>query len=98
MKRRKYCKIWHQCDWEFHAALIAACGSQLHRLYHKRIFDQFRQYVTVDLKTNGFRGVDVITEHRTILDFALKRDVEGCARALQSHLEFYNKHRHLVTN
>ena len=88
-----HCKIWHQCDWEFHAALISACGSQLHRLYHKRVFDQFRQYVMVDLKTNGFRGLDVITEHRAILDAALNRDVTACNRALESHLGYYQKHR-----
>lgn len=81
--------IWHQCDWEFHAALIAACGSQLHCLYHKRIFDQFRQYVMVDLKTNGFRGIDIIHEHQAIVQAALQRDSLGCAKALETHLGFY---------
>jgi DNA-binding GntR family transcriptional regulator len=86
-------KIWHQCDWEFHAALIAACGSQLHALYHQRVFDQFRQYVMVDLKTNGFRGNDIIDEHQAIVDAALKRDYEGCAKALEHHLSFYLIHQ-----
>jgi DNA-binding GntR family transcriptional regulator len=84
-----HCKIWHQCDWEFHATLIADCGSQLHSLYHQRVFDQFRQYVTVDLKTNGFRGNDIIEEHQAIVDAALQRDYEGCAKALENHLSFY---------
>lgn len=92
----EHCQIWHQCDWEFHAALIAACNSQLHRLYHKRIFDQFRQYVTVDLKTNGFRGIDVITEHKAILNAALDRDIKACTAALEDHLGFYDRNRHLV--
>jgi len=92
----EHCQIWHQCDWEFHAALIAACNSQLHRLYHKRIFDQFRQYVTVDLKTNGFRGTDLITEHKAILDAALDRDVKACTFALENHLGFYDRNRNLV--
>ncbi|WP_136810668.1 GntR family transcriptional regulator [Desulfosediminicola flagellatus] len=88
-----HCKIWHQCDWEFHAALIADCGSQLHSIYHQRVFDQFRQYVMVDLKTNGFRGNDIIEEHQLIVDAALARDYERCAKALEDHLSFYHFHK-----
>lgn len=85
----KHLTIWHQCDWQFHATLISACGSQLHCLYHQRIFEQFRQFVTVDLKTNGFRGHDIIDEHRAIVEAALQRDFPRCAKALESHLSFY---------
>jgi DNA-binding GntR family transcriptional regulator len=85
--------IWHQCDWEFHAALISACGSQLHCLHHKRIFDQFRQYVMVDLKTNGFRGHDIIDEHQAIVQAALQRDYPQCAKALETHIGFYYHHQ-----
>jgi len=94
----EHCRIWHQCDYEFHAALISACESQLHKLYHKRIFDQFRQYVTVDLKTNGFRGIDVINEHRAILDAAISRNINDCTQAIKNHLGFYNRSGHLVAN
>lgn len=87
-----HCKIWHQYDWEFHAALISECGSQMHQLYHQRVFDQFRQYVMVDLKTNGFRGNDIIDEHQEIVNAALQRDYESCAKALEKHLSFYLKH------
>ena len=88
----KHVKTWHQCDWNFHAALISACGSQLHRHYHKRIFEQFRQYVMFDLKTNGFRGVDIIDEHKVVLDAALARDYPRCKKALEHHLSFYLNH------
>lgn len=87
-------QMWQQCDWEFHQALIADCGSQLHRLYHQRLFDQFRQYVIVDLQTNGFRGTDIIDEHKAIVDAALARDYERCAQALKDHLNFFFLHLH----
>jgi len=91
-------KIWHQCDWNFHSALISACGSQLHCLYHKRIFEQFRQYVMVDLKTHGFRGHDLIDEHKHILDAALARDYPRCKEALENHLSFYLNHSPVAGN
>ncbi len=84
-----YFKSWHQYDWEFHAALIAACGSQLHRHYHKQVFDQFRQYVVLELNTHGFRGNDIIGEHEAVMEAALARDAERCAAALEKHLSVY---------
>ncbi len=84
-------KTWHQCDWEFHEALVAACGSTLHCVYHRRIFDQFRQYVMVDLKTNGFRGQDIIDEHQAILDAALKHDSNRLTKAIERHLSYYHR-------
>jgi len=84
-----HCRIWHECDWQFHSTLISACGSQLHRLYHRRIFEQYRQYVMVDLKTNGFRGENLIKEHEVILQAVLSHDYERCREALESHLSYY---------
>jgi len=89
--QESHCRIWHQCDWGFHAALTSDCGSRLHCRYHQRIFDQFRQYVMVDLKTHGFRGHNIIEEHQAIVDAALARDTEKCIEALISHLSFYDQ-------
>lgn len=82
-------KIWHQCDLEFHSSLISACGSELHIHYHRRIFEQYRQFVMMDLKTHGFRGQNLIDEHKEILDAALRRDYEACRTALEAHLSYY---------
>jgi len=82
-------KIWHECDWSFHEALVSACGSQLHRQYHQRVFEQYRQYMMFDLKTNGFRGIDIIREHEDILNGVLKHDYDHCKRALEKHLSYY---------
>lgn len=82
-------RIWHQSDWGFHRSLISACGSELHLLYHRRVFEQYRQYVMVDLKTNGFRGQALIKEHEAILNAALNRDYESCRTAIEEHLSYY---------
>lgn len=87
---KAYFTTWNQYDWEFHEALIAACGSQLHRHYHKQVFDQFRQYVVQELKTHGFR-IGIVDEHAAILEAALGRDADACAVALVRHLSFYHR-------
>ena len=82
-------KMWNECDWEFHSTLLSACGSHLHRLYHKRVFEQFRQYVISNLKTHGFRGENIIREHEAILNAALDRDFEKGREAIETHLNYY---------
>ena len=84
--------LWHESDYEFHAALIAACGSALHKHYHRQIYDQFRQYVVAEIKAQGFRGEDIVDEHGMIVDAALKGDAQACCNALKIHLEgFYQR-------
>lgn len=84
-----HCTIWNECDWKFHSALISACGSQLHLMYHRRVFEQYRQYVMFDLKTQGFRGDSLMKEHENILSAALERNYEKCKAALEEHLSHY---------
>jgi DNA-binding FadR family transcriptional regulator len=77
---------WRQADWEFHQALLSACGSKLHRSLHKAAFDQYRKIVQVEYRTIGFRGDQIIAEHKAILDAALARDAAACATALENHI------------
>lgn len=81
--------LWRQCDWEFHAALLSACGSELHQAAHRAVFDQFRKVVTLEFQTRGFRGNHIIREHKAILDAALARDADACAKALETHISVY---------
>ena len=81
--------MWHQCDYEFHAALIAACDSALHQRFHKRVYDQFRQFVVIELKTNGFRGHDIVDEHEAVMNAALARDIDSLSTALEKHLSAF---------
>ncbi|MBE1273835.1 GntR family transcriptional regulator [Enterovibrio baiacu] len=78
--------MWHRCDYEFHAALIGACNSELHMHYHRQLYDQFRQFVMMELRTSGFRGKHIVDEHALILEAALNRDIDTCIHALESHL------------
>lgn len=82
---------WSQYDREFHQALISACGSDLHMRLHREIFDQFRRYVVIELKTHGFRAHDIIDEHRAIYDLALARDLDGAIAKLTDHIETYRR-------
>lgn len=77
---------WCQADWEFHQALLSAYGSKLHKSLHKAAFDQFRKIVQVEYRTIGFRGDQIIAEHKAILDAALARDAAACAVALEDHI------------
>ena len=77
---------WRQADWEFHQALLSACGSKLHKSLHKATFDQYRKIVQIEYRTIGFRGDQIIAEHKAILDAALARDAEACAKALENHI------------
>jgi len=82
-------ELWRQCDWQFHEALVAGCGSQLHMELHKAAFDQFRKIVALEYRAVGFRGLRIIEEHKAILDAALARDNEACAKALEHHITAY---------
>lgn len=80
---------WRKADWEFHQALLSACGSKLHKSLHKATFDQYRQIVQVEYRTIGFRGDQIIAEHKAILDAALARDEAACAAALEDHINAF---------
>lgn len=82
---------WSQYDREFHQALISACGSNLHMRLHHEIFDQFRRYVVIELKTHGFRANEIIDEHRQICDLALARDLDNAVAKLTDHIETYRR-------
>lgn len=82
-------ELWRQCDWQFHEALVAGCGSQLHKELHKAAFDQFRKIVALEYRAVGFRGLRIIEEHKAILDAALARDSDACAEALEHHITAY---------
>ena len=58
-------------DWEFHNALISACGSRVLLDMHAAICDKYLRYLMI---AAVFRGEPVVDEHRMLLDFALARD------------------------
>ena len=70
---RSVTKDWKRYDWEFHQALISACGSRTLMETHAAIFDKYLRYQMISLT---FRGQIAADEHRQMLEAALKR-VEG---------------------
>ncbi|MCR0982652.1 GntR family transcriptional regulator [Roseomonas populi] len=84
-------ETWKRYDWEFHRALIAACGSRLLLQTHAAIYDRYLRYQIVAVV---FRGEAAAEEHRRLLDSALARDSATGRQALAEHLG--NCVRHVV--
>lgn len=81
-------ELWSAAEWEFHHTLISACGSPLLLETYANIYVQFRQQMVTmerDFGEDYFRAI--ISEHQTILDAALARDAERCARTIYDHLK-----------
>lgn len=74
---------WKRFDWEFHQALISACGSQVLRQFHGANFDKYLRYQMIAL---SFRGDVASGEHRDLLDAAMARDALAARTILAKHL------------
>jgi DNA-binding GntR family transcriptional regulator len=75
---------WKRYDWEFHQALIAACGSRLLMETHSSVFDKYLRYQMVAL---SYRGSVAEEEHKQLLEAALKRDSKTAKEILQRHIQ-----------
>jgi DNA-binding GntR family transcriptional regulator len=75
---------WKRYDWEFHQALIAACGSRLLMETHSSVFDKYLRYQMVAL---SYRGSVAEEEHRQLLEAALRRDSATAKQILQRHIQ-----------
>lgn len=76
-------ETWKRYDWEFHQALILACGSQTLLAVHGTVFDKYLRY---QMRTLTFRGAAAQAEHRALLDSALDRDVPKALKVLRHHI------------
>ncbi len=74
---------WKRYDWEFHQALISACGSQVLMDTHAAIFDKYLRYQMISLT---FRGQIAADEHRQLLETALARDAATAKAILRRHV------------
>lgn len=77
-------ELWKRYDWEFHQALISACGSQVLMDTHAAIFDKYLRYQMVAL---SYRGDIAAREHKILHDCALERDAETAQRVLAEHVQ-----------
>jgi DNA-binding GntR family transcriptional regulator len=75
---------WKRYDWEFHQALIEACGSQNLLSLHAVLFDKYLRYQMLVLT---HRGEEAVEEHRKVFEAALARDIDTAADTLRIHIE-----------
>ncbi|GLQ37065.1 GntR family transcriptional regulator [Rhizobium albus] len=76
-------EMWKRYDWEFHQALISACGSKVLMDTHAAIFDKYLRYQMIAL---SFRGDIAAREHRVMLEAALDRDAPTAKSMLEKHV------------
>ena len=76
-------ELWKQCDWDFHHALISACGSDVLLSTHALIYDRYLRYQMIAVV---FRGEIAAREHRALLESALNRDWKKAQTIMVSHI------------
>jgi DNA-binding GntR family transcriptional regulator len=80
---RSAAETWKRYDWEFHHALISACGSQVLLDTHATIYDRYLRYQMI---AAVYRGDVAAAEHRRLLECALKRDWKTAQATLTKHV------------
>jgi len=81
---RSDAEIWKRYDWEFHHALISACGSQVLLDTHAIIYDRYLRYQMI---AAVYRGKAATSEHRTLMESALTRDWRTAQKTLTTHVQ-----------
>lgn len=81
--------VWKRYDWEFHRALISACGSSALLETHAAVYDKYLRYQMI---TFVFRGEIAAQEHQKLLEFALQRDSRAARKVLVTHIESCFEH------
>lgn len=77
-------EVWKRYDWEFHHALISACGSTVMLETHAAMYDKYLRYQMV---SGVYRGEVASHEHRKLLDAALARDWLRAQKLLHNHVQ-----------
>lgn len=80
---RSVTEQWKRYDWEFHQALISACGSRALMDAHASVFDKYLRYQMLSLTHRGQIAAD---EHRQLLEAALKHDAGTAQKILRRHI------------
>src|SRR6185437_3542594 len=77
-------ETWKRYDWEFHHALLSACGSKALLDTHSAVYDKYLRYQMIAVV---FRGEIAAREHRQLLDCALSRDATTALTVLIKHIQ-----------
>lgn len=82
-------EVWKRYDWEFHRALVSACGSRALMDTLQRIYDLYLRYQIIAVI---FRGEDAASEHRELMRLALARDHAAAVAILHRHIDSCVEH------
>ena len=75
---------WKQYDWQFHQALISACGSPMLVETHAAVFDKYLRYQMLAL---SYRGEIAAREHALPCSTARsRRDAAAAGDVLSRHV------------
>ena len=74
---------WKLYDWQFHQALISACGSKMLIDTHSAVFDKYLRYQMIAL---SYRGEIAAREHALLLECAQLRDAARACEVLKRHV------------
>jgi len=80
---RSQTEEWKRYDWQFHQALISACGSKMLIDNHAAVFDKYLRYQMIAL---SYRGDIAANEHAELLVCALTRDAARACEVLTRHV------------
>ncbi len=74
---------WKRYDWQFHQALISACGSKMLIHTHAAVFDKYLRYQMIAL---SYHGDIAAREHALLLECAMNRDAARACEVLNRHV------------
>lgn len=77
-------EFWKQCDWQFHRALTAACGS---RVLLDALAAAYDKYLRYQMLAVVFRGEIAAEQHKELMNAALARDAEKARALLHAHIQ-----------
>ena len=75
---------WVRYDWQFHRAIVAACGSTVLLQNLSSVFDRFLRY---HMLAENFRGQAVVDDHKLLFKHALARDIDAAKGIIRSHVQ-----------
>jgi DNA-binding GntR family transcriptional regulator len=75
--------LWKRYDWQFHQALVSACGSQVLMHAHAAVFERYLRYQMIAL---SYRGAIAAAEHLAMKEAALVRDADAACALLDRHI------------
>jgi DNA-binding GntR family transcriptional regulator len=81
---REDAETWKRYDWEFHHALISACGSRVLLDTHAIIYDRYLRYQMI---AAAYRGEVASAEHHALLESAIARDWRNAQKTLTTHVQ-----------